>query len=87
MRAYLERALEAAFRLGGSNRSHYFGYQTGGGHFWAEGPYYFQFTLSDLLPFWHAVRANDLLDWYDAGLDADPFRDAPALHAPTPLAR
>ena len=78
VRAYLERALEAAFRLSDDNRRHHFGYQTDGGkYFWAEGAYYFKFTFSDLLPFWHAVRANDLLNWYDPSLDADPFRDAP----------
>ena len=75
---YITRALEAAFRLSGDNRLHYFDYQTGGGeYYWAEGQYYFQFALGDLLPFWHAVRANDLLDWYGRIPEADPFRDAP----------
>ena len=76
--AYVQRAANAAFRLSTTDRRHYFNYQTGGGkYYWAEGPYYFQFTLNDLLPFWHTMRANDLFGFYGVGPDLDPFQSAP----------
>ena len=75
---YVQRAANAAFRLSTTDRRRYFNYQTGGGkYYWAEGPYYFKFTLSDLLPFWHTMRANDLFGYYGVGPDLDPFRYAP----------
>ena len=40
----------------------------GGKRFWAESPYYFDFALEQVLPFWHALRANGLL-----GSAPDPF--------------
>ncbi|MEM8485761.1 MAG: hypothetical protein AAF564_09440 [Bacteroidota bacterium] len=41
---------------------------------WAEGPYYLHFTLQDVLPLWHAVRANGYLTSSDHEVDIDdPF--------------
>ncbi len=41
---------------------------------WAEGPYYLHFTLQDVLPLWHAVRANGYLTSSDHNIDIpDPF--------------
>ena len=42
---------------------------------WAEGPYYMHFALQDVVPFWHAIRAQDYLHLPDENVDtADPFR-------------
>lgn len=50
-------------------RQNYWMYQTGNGQtFWAEGPYYLDFTLKDAIVFWHAVRNNRELD-----ASFDPF--------------
>lgn len=54
------------------NRTKYWMYQTeNGSRFWAEGPYYFDYTLPDAFQFWHAVRANNLL-----GSTTDPFENS-----------
>ncbi len=41
---------------------------------WAEGPYYLHFTLQDVIPFWHAIRAQQYLksDEHDVDI-SDPF--------------
>lgn len=53
-------------------RKHYWNYQTDTGkYFWAEGPYYMQFAISSVVPFWHAVRANGHLNMLSHG--QDPF--------------
>ncbi len=44
-------------------RQNYWMYQTGNGQrFWAEGPYYLDFTLKDAIIFWHAFRNNQDLE-------------------------
>ncbi|MEO1021763.1 MAG: hypothetical protein AAFW89_04415, partial [Bacteroidota bacterium] len=35
---------------------------------WAEGPYYLNYALLDVIPFWHAIRANNMLNGV-----SDPF--------------
>ncbi len=49
---------------------------------WAEGPYYLHFTLQDIIPFWHAVRAQGYLNApeHDANFP-DPFH-SPWFTAP-----
>lgn len=69
--------LQGAFRSAGlqepSNSIKYWSYQTHNGkRFWAEGPYYFEFTLNDVIPFWHAIRANNMLNWNGNNI-SDPF--------------
>ncbi|HKI46035.1 MAG TPA: hypothetical protein VKA08_11950, partial [Balneolales bacterium] len=70
--------LSHVFRSAGAptytnNSVYYWGYQTGNGErFWAEGPYYFEFALMDVIPFWHAIRLNGLLN-YDNYDIPDPF--------------
>jgi hypothetical protein len=50
------------------DRLKHWNFMTAGGHrFWAEGPYYLDYALEQVLPFWHALRANHMLP---AG---DPF--------------
>ena len=47
-------------------------YQTDNGNrFWAEGAYYFNFALLDVVQFWHAIRANNML-----GNTTDPFHSS-----------
>ena len=42
---------------------------------WAEGPYYLHFALQDVIPFWHAIRAQGYLRMPEHNVDtADPFR-------------
>ena len=61
---YLKRAFRAVGAEAGKDRHKYWNYQIDDGkHFWAEGPYYFQLTLSKVIPFWHAVRINKLLSY------------------------
>ncbi len=60
---WFNRALYSAGATTNQNRSKHWHYQTSSGkRFFAEGPYYFHLTLSEIVPFWHAVRLNDLLD-------------------------
>lgn len=72
---WMERGFRSAGAPTAQNRSKHWNYQTGSGNrFFAEGPYYFHLTLSEIVPFWHAVRINDLLDFHpDFDLD-DPFQ-------------
>ena len=64
--SYLKRAFKAAGAEAGTDRYKYWYYQSDDGkHFWAEGPYYFHLTLSEVIPFWHAVRINGLLSYTD----------------------
>ena len=72
---WLRRALRSAGGPDSRNRSHHWFYQTDGGRrFWAEGPYYFNYALATALPFWHTVRAQDLLDFNQDFSINDPFR-------------
>ena len=73
----LNKAIKStAFRFdqsGLNKRYNYWWYQTDAGKaFWAEHAYYFDITLIGVLPFWHAIRANDFLD-YGSGDNIDPF--------------
>ncbi|WP_138432014.1 hypothetical protein [Fodinibius saliphilus] len=59
----------------GDKRYNYWWYQTDGGKpFWAEGSYYFDIALRRVIPFWHVVRANNLLNDPPHGDGIDPFR-------------
>ncbi len=62
---FIRRAFTAAgaFATQSDHReSRYWYYQSANGNnFWAEGPYYFHITLSDIIPFWHTARINGLL--------------------------
>ncbi len=75
----IEAALERSMKTAGTNSELYWGYQTSdGSYFWAEGQYYFQFALSYVLPFWHAIRSNDIT----AGSFTvyDPFRNSKVIN-------
>ncbi|MCH8245788.1 MAG: T9SS type A sorting domain-containing protein [Bacteroidetes bacterium] len=71
---WLERGLRSAGAPTKQNRSKHWNYQTdSGSRFFAEGPYYFHLTLSEVIPFWHAIRVNGLIGSHpDFDLD-DPF--------------
>lgn len=57
----MSRAFVSAAGPNSSEFHHHWYFQTDGGkRFWAEGPYYFHLTLSEIIPFWHTVRINDL---------------------------
>ena len=79
---YVPRAFKAAGREAGDTedqRRRYWRYQSDDAKFfWAEGPYYFHLTLSQIIPFWHAARINGFLQ--DTDLHSyrfpDPLRDA-----------
>ena len=62
--SYRKRAFKAAGAKAGTDRHKHWNYQIDDGkHFWAEGPYYFQLALGQVIPFWHAVRINKLLSY------------------------
>jgi len=64
--SYIKRAFKAGGAEAGTDRHKHWNYQSDDGkYFWAEGPYYFQLTLSKVIPFWHAVRINKLLSHTD----------------------
>lgn len=51
LRGWVRRAMEASLRTAGTQRQRYWGYQTDDGkRFFAEGPYYFEFALSEVAP-------------------------------------
>ncbi len=62
-RSFLAAGIELTAGIESSNnRRKYWRYQSAiGKFFWAEGPYYFHITLSDIIPFWHTARINGLL--------------------------
>lgn len=63
-----------------NERYNYWWYQTDAGKaFWAEHAYYFDITLNHILPFWHAIRANDFLS-FGSGDGIDPFYYASFLN-------
>jgi hypothetical protein len=67
----LKTAIGGYYKTG--NRANQWWHQTGGGQrFWGEGPYYFEYALDDAIPFWHALRANSLLN-FGAADGRDPF--------------
>ena len=56
---FLEALDVSDYRHKTNNRAHYYAYQTNGGEEnWAEGPFYLEFALREILPFWHAIRIN-----------------------------
>ncbi|HKI46472.1 MAG TPA: hypothetical protein VKA08_14180, partial [Balneolales bacterium] len=73
-----DKFLSDVFRSAGApsydnNSIYYWGYQTDNGRrFWAEGPYYFEYALMDVIPFWHAIRLNNYLNYEGYGIP-DPF--------------
>ena len=72
--------LQDAFRSGGlqetQNSIKYWSYQTRNGkRFWAEGPYYFEFSLLEVIPFWHSIRLNNMLNWNGNNI-SDPFANS-----------
>lgn len=72
--------LQKAFRSGGlqetKNSIKYWSYQTHNGkHFWAEGSYYFELSLLEVLPFWHSIRLNNMLNWNGNNI-SDPFKNS-----------
>lgn len=71
---WLNRAFESTAGTDPEARNNHWAYQTNNGHqFWAEGPFYFNFALSTVLPFWHAVRAQGLLPESNNFNESDPF--------------
>ncbi len=75
-RGFIQRAFEAAGKYTIADRHKYWSYQSDvARYFWAEGPYYFHITLSTIIPFWHTVRINDMLQDTDVHpyMFADPF--------------
>ena len=59
---FIRYAFYAAGGGGGNDRKGYWRYQSDDGkYFWAEEAYYFHLTLSQIIPFWHTVRINELL--------------------------
>ena len=76
---FLKRAFKAAGAEAGTDRHKHWRYQSDDGkYFWAEGPYYFHITLSDIIPFWHAARINSLLSHID---DRHPGSQKPVIHS------
>ena len=74
---WLERGIRSAGAPTNQNRSKHWNYQTDSGRrFFAEGPYYFHLTLTEIIPFWHAVRINHLLDFHPEFSLDNPFRAA-----------
>lgn len=63
---WFERGRERAGPGDPDDRRQYWSFMTGrdgkdGQRFWGEGPYYLNFALHDVLPFWHAARATGQL--------------------------
>ena len=73
---FVQRAFEAAGKFTLADRHKYWSYQSDvAKYYWAEGPYYFHLALSTIIPFWHTVRINDMLQDTDVHsyMFADPF--------------
>jgi hypothetical protein len=65
------KSLQSALKLMGSTteRTNYWAYQTDGGQAnWAEGPYYLEYALREVIPFWHAMRISNTISY-------NPFSD------------
>jgi len=72
---YLDEAFRAAGDQAASERLDYWSYQTdNGAHFWAEGPYYLNYALMDVVPFWHAIRAVGFLNYNNHNI-SDLFKN------------
>ncbi len=80
------RALRRAGPDSTGNRRRYWSFMTSkkvhthlvdGQRVWAEGPYYLHFTVQEMIPFWHAVRAQGYLHVPDVEMlnvsVSDPF--------------
>ncbi len=79
--AILEGGMESALRTSTSQEQN-LNYQTKNGKkFFAEGPYYWHFALADVIPFWHAIRVNNMLARHPAFNAPDPF-NTPSFTAP-----
>lgn len=69
----LEEGMESALRAATSQQQN-LNYQTDNGKkFFAEGPYYWHFALADVIPFWHAIRVNNMLTRHPDFNSPDPF--------------
>ena len=85
---WLSRALRSAGPNDRPKRKHHWAYQTGGGNrYWAEGPFYFNYALVTVLPFWMALRVHQPDGFaYDAPFSSswflDPIRGYADLVAP-----
>ena len=72
----LAEAVSSLWQSTNNDRRAQWSYQgSNGERFWAEGAYYLEFSLLEVLPFWHTMRANGLLTNYGGygGNLADPF--------------
>ena len=79
MNNYINRSFSSILSVSSENRYKYWGYQSNDGKFfWAEGSYYFHLTLSQVIPFLHIARINNLLK--KQGYNQDPFRDTRILN-------
>ncbi|WP_457653036.1 hypothetical protein [Rhodocaloribacter sp.] len=73
LEAWLGIAFEDGYEQASQDRERRWSYQTSNGkRFWAEGAYYLQFSLLEVVPFWHAIRGNNLLNWSGFNVP-DPF--------------
>jgi hypothetical protein len=76
---WVERALRSAGGDTDQNRSYHWHYQTGNVNnfgpkkFFAEGPYYLRWSLREVVPFWHAIRINGMLNYHPDFTVSDPF--------------
>ncbi|OZC01445.1 T9SS type A sorting domain-containing protein [Rubricoccus marinus] len=63
-------------------RMYYWAFQTAEGErLWAEGAYYFEYMLTTVLPYWHAMRAAGALNRVAPDYDpTDPFTDPRVLN-------
>lgn len=73
---WLDLAYKNAGDQASADRSKRWSYQTSNGKpYWAEGAYYLHLSLSEVIPFWHAIRANGMLSW-NGHTVTDPFNSA-----------
>ncbi len=69
---YKNRAMSSGSSYSSDDHMKKWMYQSDNGkRMWAEGPYYLNFVLMDAIPFWHALRANSMLNGV-----ADPFHSS-----------
>ena len=79
MANYINRSFPAMLAVSSGNRNRYWGYQSDDGkYFWAEGAYYLHLAISQVIPFLHVARINNLLK--EQGYTQDPFKDTRILN-------
>ncbi len=72
---YRDTAMDALVFHGTGNQDRllYWNYQVQGNkRFWAEGPFYLNYALMQVIPFWHASRANGKMTYFGQTAN-DPF--------------